>query len=139
MKEAQPFPRSTVIIAFGPFVGAAAMFVFISVMTASWEDPDPWDSLWRGAILYLVFGWAAGLLPAIVSALVWRFAIGESGSLARRAVTAILIGFVTGTLLIWPFMTIFFGPYAPDFRFNLLAGICGAIALLATALPGGKS
>lgn len=138
MTDTRPFPRTTVIIAFGPLIGAAAMFAIITPMTEPWADPEPWDFLWRGLLLYLVFGWGAGLLPSIASALVWRFAISESWSLRRRALAAAAIGFVTGTILVWPFITVFFGPYAPDFRFNLVAGLCGSIALLATALPGGE-
>ena len=139
MTKTRPFPRSTVIIAFGPFVGAIAVFAILIPMSAPWADPEPWDFLWRGLLLYLVFGWAAGLLPAIASALIWRLMVPEEWGLGRRALAAMVIGFATGAVLVWPFMAVFFGPYAPDLGFYLLAGLCGAIALCATALPGGNS
>lgn len=138
MTGTRPFPRTTVIIAFGPIIGAIALFAMVTPMTGPFADPEPLDFLWRGLLLYLVFGWGAGLLPAIASALVWRFAISEAWSFRRRALAAVLVGFFAGTFLIWPFMAIFFGPYAPDFRFNLVSGLCGAISLCATALPGGR-
>ena len=129
------FPRSFTIVVFGPLIGAFIMSVILTLMARLWETGEDWTSVLYGMGLYLAFGWVAGLLPAIGSALLWRFAVPRSWSLARRATAAILIGGVCGAILIWPFMTFLFGSYAPNFQFNLVAALCGAIALLATAMP----
>lgn len=129
------FPRSLFIVSFGPLVGAVVMFVVMTALSSLWAEPDVWEHIGYAAFVYISFGWVAGILPAVASALIWRFLVPKHLSLVRRAIAAALIGAVCGGLLIWPFMAFFFRSLSPNFGFNLLAGLCGAIALLATALP----
>ena len=129
------FPRSLVIVSFGPLIGAIVMFVALTGLSNPWVQPDFWDHLGYAAFVYLSFGWVAGILPAVASAVMWRSLVPKRWSLAKKAVAAALVGAVSGALFIWPFMAMVFGSYAPNIVFNLLAGLCGSIALLATALP----
>ena len=129
------FPRSLFIVSFGPLVGAVVMFVVMTGLSSLWSEPDVWEHIGYAAFVYISFGWVAGILPAVASAVMWRFLVPKRWSLAKKAVAAALVGAVSGALFIWPFTAMVFGSYAPNIVFNLLAGLCGSIALLATALP----
>ncbi len=137
--ERQPLPRTFIIIAFGPLVGAVVMsLVFIALAIIGSDGPLEWQGVVYGLMLYLAFGWVAGLLPAIAAALIWRLAVPAGWSLRRRVIAAILIGGATSAVLVWPFVSVFlsFMPVNPSFAG--LSAFCGAVALCATALPGGN-
>lgn len=133
--ERQPLPRTFIIIAFGPLVGAAIMTLVL--VTAMLWGGDSMRHLPYGVGLFMSFGYVAGFLPALAAAVLWRF-VPPDWSLRRRALAAALIGAVTSALLVWPFMLIFLSFIPPNPLFAGLAGICGSVALCATALPGGN-
>jgi len=129
------FPRSFFIITIGPLVGATVMGVILTIMARPWERGEDLSSLLFGMALYIGFGYMAGLLPAVGSAVLWRFAVSRFWSTFRRVVAALLIGGACGALLVWPFMFLFLAMIPPNWLFASLSGLCGAMALLATALP----
>lgn len=129
------FPRSFFIITLGPLVGAAVMSLIMTAVARAWENGQDLSSVLLGFALYLSFGYMAGILPAIGSALLWRFCVPNHWSPVRRAVAAVLIGGLCGALLVWPFMSLFVAFIPFGWSFAALSGLCGAIALLATALP----
>ncbi|SMQ59353.1 hypothetical protein SAMN06295905_0217 [Devosia lucknowensis] len=136
-QAAKPLPRTFIIVAFGPLVGAVTMSVIMLALAAS-QNPDTiFDYLAYGIALYLAFGYIAGFLPALAAALLWRV-VPPGWSLGRRVLAAILIGGLTSAILVWPFMALFLAFMPPNIYFAALAAFCGAIALCATALPGGK-
>ncbi len=132
--ERQPLPRAFIIIAFGPLVGAAVMTLVL--VTAMLLDGGNMRHLPYGVGLFMSFGYVAGFLPALAAALLWRF-VPPDWSLRRRALAAVLIGAVTSAVLVWPFMALFLSFIPPNPLFAGLAALCGAVALCATALPGG--
>ena len=133
--EKPPLPRTFIIIAFGPLVGAVVMAVLMLAMAVAENPGDTGEFLLYGMLLYLSFGYVAGFLPAIAAALLWRF-VPRDWTRARRIVAAVLIGGLTSAILVWPFMSLFLNLLPPNLIFGVLASLCGAIALLATTLPG---
>lgn len=131
--ERQPLPRTLIIIAFGPLVGAAVMTLVLVV--AMFWDGDNMRHLPYGIGLFMSFGYVAGFLPALAAALLWRV-VPPDWSLRRRTLAAVFIGAATSAVLVWPFMSIFLRFIPPNPIFAGLAALCGAVALCATALPG---
>ena len=128
------FPRSFVIIVFGPVVGAAVMTAILLGMATPWQRTEGLSALGLGVLLFMSFGYMAGVLPAVASAVLWRF-VPAGWRLLSRALAAVLIGATCGAALIWPFFMVFIALLPPNLSFAALSALCGAIALLATALP----
>jgi len=130
--------RALAIILLGPLVGGVVMFVWIFFAERLWTDPDVAKTVVAALVLYLAFGAMAGLLPALASAALWTQVVGLVRGFWPRLLAAIAVGGVTGAALIWPFIALVFGPYGPDPWFAGPAALAGAVALVATALPGAK-
>lgn len=134
------FPRSFVIVVFGPLVGALTVFAWM--MVAAVFDPPPGDDvivmLGMLALVVIAFGWMAGLLPAILAAIAWKFVEPRVHGW-RRVASALVIGAVTSMLAAWPIFIFYFrATQITPQGMAMLAGI-GAVAMAATALPGKKS
>lgn len=131
--------RGVTITLLGPLVGALVMFVQIFFIEGLWSEmaSDP-SWLWRGVLFYLMFGWPSGLMPALASAIVWLSVERHIETPLARSLVATAIGAVFGATLIWPFIWLLAGYYAPNYWFAVPAAVAGASALIATARPWRK-
>lgn len=132
-----PLPRTFIIIAFGPLVGAMVMTTVMLGLALSQNPENFWDHILYGIALFVASGYVAGFLPAIAAAILWRF-VPPNWPRHRRAIAAIVIGAITSAALVWPFMSLFLSFMPPNLGFAALSALCGAIALCATALPGAQ-
>lgn len=128
--------RGMTITLLGPLAGAGIMFVLVFFIEGMWTEAanDP-SWIWRGILLYLMFGWPSGLLPALASAIVWLGIERHVRKPSTRSLVATAIGGFFGATLIWPFIWLLAGNYAPNYWFAIPAAAAGAGALLATARP----
>ncbi|WP_339642521.1 hypothetical protein [uncultured Pelagibacterium sp.] len=127
--------RSAAIGFLGPIVGSLTVFASVMLAERIWLSSDFTTSFWSDLGYFLFFGWFVGFLPALVSAYVW-FSVGcrLSHPLART-IAALIIGGISGAVLIWPVLLLFGHSFAPFSAFSFLGGVGGAVALAATALP----
>lgn len=126
--------RNLLIIGLGPLIGGLIVYLIMMGMTAPWFDSDLFGSLWFGAVLYIGFGWLAGLAPAAVSALLWQQLHMDGRPLAWRIPAAQVIGAVTSVVLTWPVIALLLNNLVSGYLFNLLSALSGALALLFTTL-----
>lgn len=124
--------RMLTIAVLGPVVGT---LVLLAMMMAMDSSPPALLDLLRYLPIFVVFGWLFGLVPSILSAVLYRRAAPRIDGFAQRLLACVLIGFVCGALAIWPAIWIFSGNISGDLFFALQAGLCGAVALAALALP----
>lgn len=136
------FPRSFVIIVFGPLIGALVVLAGVLVFSLIAGNPPPADDLGYvigvGSLLIISFGWVAGILPAILSAILWHF-IAPRVTGWLRVLAALGIGAVSSVAAGWPIFTVYFqATHITPPALAMLATV-GAIAMAATALPGERS
>jgi hypothetical protein len=137
----RPLPRSFIIIVFGPLVGAMAVFLYAILAGIIEGTPLPTDPglfLFYALFLVLAFGWLAGLLPAILSALAWKFVAPRVAGW-RRVAAALATGAIASMVAGWPIFVLYFPATQVTPQGTAVLGVIGAIAMAATALPGDKS
>lgn len=122
--------RAALIVLVGPIFGGLAMFAIMFVVFGVLNGFPGISQSVELLGLYLIFGWLAGLLPALVSAIVWLAVEHRVTEPVRRCLLAVAIGGVSGAALIWPTVVFFAGPYAPGPLFSLPAAMAGAVALV---------
>ena len=134
------FPRSLVIVVFGPLVGALAAFVYFLVLDLI--DAPPADDFIQAAFslfaITVVTGWVTGLPAAAISALAWHFLEPRLGTRLRLP-AALAIGALTSISTTLPIVLAVFGRSVINANGILLVGAIGALALAVTALPGQRS
>ena len=116
----------------GPLVGA---LVYASVaLLSALHELNPADAVDLAGLM-LGIGWMFGLVPAATSALVVRI-LGLPRARPRRLLEAAVIGALSAFLALPAILPLLFGIAIPPVEVILLFGLCGAVALCATALPG---
>lgn len=124
--------RLLTIAVLGPIVGT---LVLLAMMMAMDSSPPALRDLLHYLPIFIVFGWLFGLIPSILSAVLYRWSAPRIDGFAQRLLACVLIGFACGAVAIWPAVWIFSGGISGDLLFALQAGLCGAIALAGIALP----
>lgn len=127
------FPRWAVIVLFGPFVGAFTFFLAVLLL-----DPPPatFDDMLAVFGLVMLFGWVAGLLPALLAAIAWHFVPRQRMGFAARLAASLAIGAVTGVVGALPVINLVMDASSPPPEGLALICLSGAVALAVTALPG---
>lgn len=138
-RKSHRFPRSFAIIVFGPLIGALVVLAGVFVSSFIAGNPPPADNLVYvigvSSGLVIGFGWVAGLLPAILSAIIWRFVAPRVTGWAR-VLAALGIGAMSSVAAGWPIFPVYFqATHITPQGLAMLATV-GALAMVATALPG---
>jgi len=128
--------RIAIIALFGPLIGTVVLLALM--MTADASPPNLRDLL-HYLPVFVVFGWLFGLVPAALSAILYRLAAPRLDGFGERLLACALIGFTCGAVAIWPAVWIFSGTVSGDVVFSLQSGLCGAVALSVLALPFSRS
>jgi hypothetical protein len=115
------------------FVGPAlgALTFLLGSTAADWPDnPSRMPDLFEDAPLILVWGYALGLFPALVGAIVMGVFSRRYQNLRAQILAAIPLGAAAG----WFGMTLFVSSFGANKYFNmelqLISTIAGAVALL---------
>ncbi|UXN75885.1 hypothetical protein N8D56_27200 (plasmid) [Devosia sp. A8/3-2] len=136
------FFRSFVIIVFGPLVGALVVLAYVVLASFIDGSPPPADDLGYvigvGFALVISFGWVAGLLPAILSAILWHF-IAPRFMGWLHVLVALAIGALTSMAAGWPILAVYFQAAQITPQGLAMLAFVGSLAMAATALPCKKS
>ncbi|UXN70505.1 hypothetical protein N8A98_04745 [Devosia neptuniae] len=122
-------PRFLLTLFVGPAVGAV-VFLLAGAL-ADWPDnPSRMPDLFEDAPLVLLFGYALGLFPALVGAVVMGVFSHRYHNLRAQMLAAIPLGAAAG----WFGMTLFVSSFGANKYFNtelqLVSAVAGAVALL---------
>ena len=122
--------RFATIVLLGPFVGGI-VYALVALSLAP-ELLGVADTVGLG-LLIVIFGYALGFVPVLLAAIVWRF-IPRPSRLLPRAALAALIGAFAGMGGISLLVAVSDLRWPDPGLFGLI-GVCGAVALVVTAIP----
>lgn len=124
--------RLVLMVLVGPLVGTLVYVVVALLATLPHVSVE--DVIEMGGLM-LAMGWLFGLVPAALSALVFRL-LGLAPVRSRRFIEAVAIGALSAVVALPVILPVLFGFAMPPVEIILLFALCGAVAFCATALPG---
>ena len=124
--------RLAAVVLLGPLVGAVVYLLVVLLTGPAGVTVDDVTAM-GGLIVFM--GWILGLIPATVAAVIVHW-LGLASGRPRRMVEALAIGALAALIAQPVILPVLFGIAFPPPEVVLLLGLCGAVSLCATALPG---
>lgn len=123
--------RFAAIVLAGPVIGLLVYIGAIAVTELPKGDPD---GILPVAGLILFLGWPVGAVPALLAALAWSVLPIPAGVWQRTGLAA-GVGAVAGLAGVCGAVLLLGLQFPPGPVYPLIA-VCGALALIVTAVPG---
>ncbi len=122
--------RFALIVLVGPFVG---LLGYIAAILVTDPPVDGFADFLPLAALIVFLGWPIGALPALLAATVWRMLPRPSGIWPRTGLAAV-VGAVAAVVGVSGAVFVLGLEFPPRPIYAAIA-VCGALALVATAIP----